>query len=199
MRWLMLILVSISWPLAANATSITTTATSFTGDPLEVTLTFDDAAAGSGEVRVDVSVVGGSLGDLRGVFLNLTDAGLLAGLTVTGPDVTAFDTSGSVIDLGFGNNLQGGGSPCPCDLAIEIGSPGMGQDDIASTWFILSHSSESLDLSILRDQLVGVRVTSTGEFREGSSKLGGVVVPEPMISALLLAAAGLGLVARVRR
>lgn len=99
----------------------------------------------------------------------------------------------AVIDLGGGNNLNGGGSPCPCDLGVEIDSPGIGSDDFQQVTFTLSHDIEDLTLDLLSDQVVGIRATSVGaegSARNGSSKLLGVV-PEPSTALLV----GLGLVA----
>jgi hypothetical protein len=93
-----------------------------------------------------------------------------------------------VINLGGGSNLNGGGSPCFCDIGIEIGSPGIGKDDIQSVTFTLSHDSESLDISLFEDQDFGVRATSVGDAggsRNRSSKLIGVV-PEPSTAILML-------------
>lgn len=178
----------------AAATGIQATATPFTGDDARVLLTFDDAAGEPGTIRVTVDVDGDvAIGDLRGVFLNLSDDSLLSGLSVVGPLVSDVDLSGDVIDLGQGSNLRGGGSPCPCDLGVELGSPGAGRDDIQSTFFDISHASIGLALGLFEGQLAGVRVTSVGlalEGREGSAKLA-TTVPEPGIVPLLLAALGL--------
>lgn len=102
-------------------------------------------------------------------------------------------SAGSVINLGGGNNLSGGGTPCPCDIGVEIGDPGIGMgDDFQTTTFTLSHITDSLDLSLFDGQDRGARLTSVGlpdGSRDGSSKLGGVV-PEPTTGLLL--GAGLG-------
>lgn len=181
----------------AGATVIETTATPFTGDPIEVRITFDDEGAGDGEIWIGVEVAGGYEGDLRGLFLNLADDSLLAGLEVTGPDVTRV-RKGSLLNLGHGSNLNGGGTPCPCDLGIEFGSPGIGADDIASTWVVLSYEGVDLDVSLFSEQLVGVRVTSVGTDgrRNGSSKTV-AMVPEPHTAGLV--SLGLVALARLRR
>lgn len=184
--WVAILLLTCTWALPAGATTIETIAQSFTGDPIEVKITLDDAGAGPGEILIGVEIIAGQEGDLRGIFLNLSDDSLLEGIEVTGPhvkDVEKFD----VLNLGQGANLLGGGSPCPCDLGIGFGTPGIGKDDIQSTSFVLSHPDVALSLSLFQDQLVGVRVTSvgTGDDREGSSKTV-AIVPEPMTSGLLV-------------
>ncbi len=185
-------------PSPAAATPIEVRATPFTGDPVEVTLRFDDAAQ-PGSVVVTASVDPATPGDLRGVFLEFANDGFLPGLRVSGPAVTEVRI-GRVIDLGGGANLRGGGSPCPCDLGIELGTPGVGRDDLRTTTFVLSHETLELGLEALRLERVGVRVTSVGDGvggRGGSAKLG-APVPEPR--ALLLMGLGLaGLAAGGRR
>jgi hypothetical protein len=183
-------------PAVAGATDISTVATAFTGDPIQVRVDF--AETGDGDILVSAEVIGDVLGDLRGVFLNLTRDDLLPGLEVTGAFVTGFDTSGSVIDLGQGSNLHGGGTPCACDLGVELGTPGIGMDDLRTASFLLSHPDVDLDLGLFAQQLVGVRITSVGPegWREGSSKAV-ALVPEPASAVLCLL--GLGALAAGRR
>jgi hypothetical protein len=184
--WLAIFLLTCTWALPASATTIETIAQSFTGNPIEVKVTLDDAGAGPGEILIGLEVLAGQEGDLRGIFLNLSDDSLLDGIEATGPcvtDVQKFD----VVDLGQGANLLGGGSPCPCDLGIELGTPGIGKDDIQSTSFVLSHPDVTLPLSLFQGQRVGVRVTSVGngDHREGSSKTV-AIIPEPTTTGLLV-------------
>jgi len=199
----------LSSSYTARATSVELTATPFTGTPTAVHIILDDAIGG-GDINVTVTVTEG-LGDLRGVFLDVRDDVLfsLSNLQATGEFVTGIQT-GSVIDLGNGANLHGGGTPCPCDVGILLGTPGIGKDDIQSTSFVLSLSTGNpLDLSAFANQAIGVRVTSVGPDsgnREGSAKLSGTIpdpnlpVPEP--TPALLTAIGLGMLsyaARLRR
>jgi hypothetical protein len=184
---------------SAGAATLTTFLSPFTGDPALVQLTYDDLGPASRDIEVSVEVIADpSIGDIRGVFLNMSDDSLLEGLFVSsGDDVTDFMTAldtrrqRGVVDLGNGSNLRGGGSPCPCDIGIEIGRPGLrgGGDDFQTTVFTLSHTTADLDLGLFAEQAVGVRLTSVGDAdggRDGSSKLGGMMpVPEPGSGALL--------------
>jgi len=170
-------------------------ASSFTGKPLEVSLRIDDQSS-PGDLVFTLSVIGpgSTVGDLRGFFLNLADESLLPGLTITGPNVTGSQiAANAVTGVGHGNNILGGGSPCPCDLGIELGTPGISKDDLRMVTFTLSHATRALDLTLVSGQTFGVRATSVGEgrCRDGSSKLSGVipVVPEPGTALLM----GLGL------
>ena len=85
---------------------MTTQATPFTGDPLSVTLSIDDAAS-PGDLVITLSVDPGYRADLRGFVAHIADESLLAGLSVVGPNVTgsAFSAN-SVIDLGHSLGLK---------------------------------------------------------------------------------------------
>jgi len=192
--------------IAAHATSVTTIAHPFTGADTAVRITLTEDA---GDIVVSLRVTEG-LADLRGFFLNIDNNALLDGLDVIGDDVTdfAYDTSdASLINMKKGVNLNGGGTPCPCDLAVAIGTPGIGKDDLLSTTFRLD-ADDDLTLDDFAEQLAGVRVTSVGSFddkdpkgskkgdRGGSAKLiatipAGTPVPEPSTAFLF----GLGLFA----
>jgi hypothetical protein len=171
--------------LPSHADTISTTLSAFTGEPIEVELSLSDDAE-DGTIRATVEIVSG-VGDLRGLFLDLSDVSLLPGLLIDGDDVSGFEI-GDVINLGQGSNLNGGGSPCPCDIGIVFGSPGIGIDDFALIEFVLSHETEWLSLSLFSEQRAGARVTSVAldmdGSRQGSSKLVGVV-PEPGTALLV--------------
>jgi hypothetical protein len=184
---------------AARAADRSVVLEPFTGSLIEVELRLDDGA-GDGTIHGRLAVIRG-IGDLRGLFLHVSDASVLGGLEASGLHVTGFET-GTLINLGQGNNVNGGGSPCPCDLGLTFGTPGIGHDDLQVVEFVLSHTRMALDLSLFAEQLAAARVTSVGleegGSREGSSKLSGVVpVPEP--GTALLCAAGMGLLARRAR
>lgn len=205
LRWSSLVaatVVLLGLPLGAGATAGSGddlgSADPFTGDPLSVSIDVD-SASDPGNLVITLSIAGdGTIGDLRGVFFQVSNESLLSGLSVMGDGVTSSQfLANEVINLGNGSNLKGGESPCPCDIGVEIGTAGIGEDDFQSVTFTLMHMSESLDQSFLRKQAFGVRVTSVGEVdgdREGSSKLVGVV-PEPSTAILmLLGLAGLTIV-----
>ena len=197
-RSLLLVGPALLVPDLASATTVTTHASPFTGDPLSVTVSIDDAAS-PGDLVITLSVDPGFQADLRGFFSQISDERLLAGLSVAGPNVTgSVFSANAVIDLGQGANLQGEGTPCPCDLGIEIGAPGIGHgDDFHAVTFTLSHATANLTVDLLAGQYIGVRATSVGGDsgdREGSSKLV-AVVPEPSSAILsLLGLAGLALI-----
>ena len=198
---------------AARATSVEMIATPFTGAETSVHILLDDTG---GNIAVTLTVNEG-LADLRGFFLDISDFSLLAGLSVTGDDVTGFEfEDDGVINLHHGVNLNGGGSPCPCDIGVALGTPGTGRDDIFSTTFVLD-ADAPLVLDFFAGELLGVRVTSVGSAdgfgdskddfkddpRNGSAKLVAVIpdpivpVPEPSTAALVaLGLGGLGYAGR---
>jgi hypothetical protein len=118
--------------------------------------------------------------------------------------------------VGGGNNINPEG---PFDVGIELGNPGIGGgDDFQTSVFKVTRTAGGL-LSAMTSEtdpgpnelLFAVRVTSVGENRQGSSKLGVSegpiiivpdpdVVPEPATIAVLGAMTGLGALGyRVRR
>ena len=199
-RTILLLLPTLLFPSLAGAATIEAYASSFTGDPLSVRIEIDDERE-DGHLVITLSVDDDeSIADLRGFFAQVSDESLLPGLSVTGDLITssAFEAN-AVSNLGRGSNLNGGGTPCACDLGIEIGSPGAGKADIQSVTFTLSHATESLDVSFFAGEEFGVRATSVGSDkggRNGSSKLVGVV-PEPTTGVLM--GLGLAVLARGRR
>jgi hypothetical protein len=173
----------------AAATTIEALLTPFTGDSVEARIALDDAAGDPGEIEVTVEITQG-VGDIRGVFFELAlDAADLSGLYAYGSPYVESFAFGDVINLGRGSNLHGGDSPCPCNFGVEIGTPGLGADEIQMLTFTLAHESLMLELDMFFEQNVGLRVTSVGlegEGREGSAKLRGALpVPEPSPASLL--------------
>jgi len=187
---------------SAGAVSIEALTVPFTGDDITVNVVLTQQG---GDIRVDLSVEEG-IGDLRGIFFHIADDSLLDGLSAEGDVVTAFAILG-VTNVGQGNNLNGGGSPCPCDIGVSLGTPGIGKDDLQAASFVLSHETMDLTLALFSEQWVGVRVTSVGEDsngkkgggREGSAKLSGQFTPVPEPATALMLALGLVGIARTGR
>lgn len=139
----------------------------------------------NGELVVTVSVLeeGGDIGDIRGLFFDVADESLLSGMSATGADVTQqeFDANG-VTNLGGGNNVNGNVLIAlgAFDGGVGSGTSGIGGDDIRSTTFTLSHSSQALTLDLLSNQDMALRLTSVGQeggSRGDSLKLGSVALP----------------------
>ncbi|MEZ4282480.1 MAG: PEP-CTERM sorting domain-containing protein [Myxococcota bacterium] len=170
---------------AAAATRIEATASTFIGAPLEVLLTVDDAIdPGKLVLTLSVSGPGDTLADLVGFLTHVNDESLLAGLSVTGPEVRDVEILANQI------GGPGGASPCYCDLGFDIGTPGILQDDLRSITFTIAHVTQSLDVSFLFGRSFGVDATSVGPNRDRVSRLVGTLpVPEPGTALLM----GLGL------
>jgi hypothetical protein len=127
-----------------------------------------------GTLLFELEVVGPRAADLRGLFFDVNDPTLLGNLVLTGPDITAYDFE-DVMDLGYGNNMLGGGREA-YDVGMSFGDAGIGSDkeDIRSTSFVLSSADGSpLTLDLIANVEFGVRLTSIGTeggARDGSSK-----------------------------
>lgn len=222
-RFVLLFLCCLIPTTSVRAELITDYATPYTGDDtlIQVTLRDGDKVAQVGSVEIALQVVGATA-DLRGLFLNLVDEDMLDSLVISGANVTSFIKSANAVnDLGAGVNTNPEG---PFDLGIELGTAGIGKDDLPATLVVLSHPDRALSIADVftatdlitpsgpLELLLAVRVTSVlvGDARNGSSKLGiessgGIVnlrTPEPTSLALLGiggAVAGLGWYRRSRR
>ncbi|MFW8634420.1 Ig-like domain-containing protein, partial [Cribrihabitans pelagius] len=133
-----------------------------------------------GTLKFDIEVLGtGSIGDLRGLFFNLDGYTVDGGLTATGADVTGENYGEDSIERVVKDvNINGDVVKTlgKFDAAVSFGTSGIGDDDIQSTSFILSHESDLLTLDMLSFSNMGLRYTSVGEWdgtRSDSTKIGG--------------------------
>lgn len=138
-----------------------------------------------GTLSFNVWQEGGIIGDLRGIFFDLADESLVKTLSVNGTHTEFQQGNDTVTDLGDGANMNGLlGSLAPAkkiagsegngfDAGIEIGSAGIGKDDIRTYDFVLSSSLRDLTLADFSNVDFAARLTSVGtEFvRTGSAKL----------------------------
>jgi uncharacterized protein (TIGR03382 family) len=195
----------------ATQASALTVALSDVDNPVELTFELTEDA---GDILLEASIDAGYIGDLRAVYFTISDDSLLPGLVVTGADVTnVVVDAGNVSKAGAANTTMNGSGFASFDVGVEIGTQGIGKDDIASTLLTLSHTS-GLSLSLFDEQMFGARVMSLGLDREDSAKaLGstttGLIPPDPIINPAvpepvtgvtgLLALAGVGLASLRRR
>lgn len=115
-----------------------------------------------GTIYTTLQLAGGGKADLRGLFFDVRDAGLIPHLKVTGPAVTkALFKNDGVIDLGHGANVHGGGRK-PFDVGIEFGTPG-NKHVVQNTSFVLTSKVGGLTLDDVALVQFGVRMTGGGQ------------------------------------
>jgi hypothetical protein len=192
------LLMTAAAPLAAYSTvpvetPLVFTLDEYTGTDSQVILSV--TGAGTRSVTVDVSLVKQPVADIRGVFFSYD--GNLTGLKVSGSNVTswAYSDTGGIFNLANDVNMHGESNKYSFDGGVEIGTKGIGKDDIQSTSFMIT-----ADQNIVFTDF-GARLQSVfdGSKRNGSSKLYGLatvdsggdlggqgdVVPEPASVALM--------------
>ncbi len=133
-------------------------------------------------------------GDLRGFYAHIADESLLAGLSISGTNISDSSfVADSVNNFGWGTYITTGSSGCGfegCDFGVEIGTHGIKNDDIQSVTFVLAHSTLDLTADLFADQIFALRVSNVGTpdgDRSSFSKLSGkVVVPEPSTAIMML-------------
>jgi hypothetical protein len=142
--------------------------------PATVTITEQD----DGSLLFDVTNVDDGdnlIGDLRSLFFDVSDDTLLGTLSASGSDVSDFDQSGDVDNLG--NGATSSGVPdSPYEVGVEFGTAGMSADDIQTTSFTLTSFLRDLTLDDIALESFTVRQTSVGDAdgdRSGSDKLYG--------------------------
>ncbi|NQV70647.1 MAG: hypothetical protein HQ498_11535 [Pseudohongiella sp.] len=117
----------------------------------------------------------GIIGDLRGLFFDVADENILNTLIVNANSKDIRIGNDSISNLGGGATMSGLlGSDKGYDVGIEIGSSGIGKDDIRSYAFSLSSSARDLTLNDFSNTDFAARLTSVGLLegsRGDSSKL----------------------------
>jgi VCBS repeat-containing protein len=132
------------------------------------TVTITETADGSLNFTIsNENDADGMIGDIRALFFDVADNGLLGTLAVNGGDVTEFNQSGSVSNLG-GGATSSGVPHGAYEVGIEIGTSGAATDDIQTTSFTLSSYWRGLTLDDISLENFTVRQTSVGE--EGGAR-----------------------------
>lgn len=155
--------------------------------PLQLLVTLEEGDFnndGLTDVQMSVEMLSGNIADLRGFFFNLSDDSLLSSLQITGSTVTAtkVDTDGDgtaeVSQVGT-QSISAVINPLSFEAGVAFGTAGIGDDDLQSITFVLSSPTADFTYDALVGESIGVRATSVGDDREGSSKLTAVVPPPP--------------------
>lgn len=124
--------------------------------------------------------------DLRGVFFHVSNESVLAGLSISGANVTNYAVKANgVMQVQGDVTMSGevGKAVGPFDIGIEFGTSGIGKDDIKETTFTLA-SSAPLSLDLVLQQHFGLRLTSVSDNGQGrtlSLKLAGQLTGTPKI------------------
>ena len=114
----------------------------------------------SGGVKFDLKVVSG-YADLRGFFLDVGDSTSGVSVVADGKSIIGNEQVTSVGKSD--NNISGTGENF--DLGIEIGTAGIGKDDISQTSFTV----KGITLASLDDMAFGIRATSVGDSKADRS------------------------------
>ena len=130
---------------------------------------------GDGTLSFSVTQEGGVVGDLRGLFFDMADESILKSLVVTAASTDIRIGDDSIKDLGDGANMNGLlGSDKGYDVGIEIGTSGIGKDDVRSYSFTLDSTVRDLTLADFAQVDFAARLTSVGVLegtRADSSKI----------------------------
>lgn len=140
----------------------------------------------NGQLQFDLVVLDetGSIGDLNGLFFDISSDVSVAGLSVSGDDITGVVIKeDSVTKVDSYNNVNGEvvREYDKFDAGVQFGTAGIGTDDIRETSFILSHDSIDLTLDMFLAMDFAARLTSVGTedgSRDGSLKIGGTAPAE---------------------
>lgn len=117
----------------------------------------------NGTLTFNVTQGSGVIGDLRGLFFDVADESILNSLIVSAASTDIRIGNDSVKDLGDGANMNGLlGSDKGYDLGIEVGTAGIGGDDIRSFSFTLDSTARDLTLVDVGGVDFAARLTSVG-------------------------------------
>lgn len=163
----------------------------FTGDAAYALITVDDNTDGFFRVNVKVipETATGNIGDITGVFFNLSPFISESDITGTiGVPIIGFGNNTN--NLGKGVNLQGGGPNNPGLFDVGLRFAGFNVDDVQEVEFTISNIT-----TLTLDDFTGfgLRLQTVGPLsgkRNGSSKLSGFT-PIPIPSAVWLFVSGL--------
>lgn len=169
------VLVPVPVPTSTDICTFTVSEAFSDSFAIDVTITITPISNNEGLKITVTESDPDSIGDLRGLFFDVSRSfSLGAASDITGAQVTDRQVArNGVIKLSNGANMQGNGNKM-YDVGVEIGTQGLGVDDIQST--VIFVKWPGLTLAHLCGQAFGVRLTSTGPIgkRSKSSKIFGL-------------------------
>lgn len=132
-------------------------------DP-KVSVTVREVTAGRNTaLQFDVAVTGKTkTADLRGVFFTVAKPSRAEDLEITGRHVGEYATDEDGLTK-VTNDVTMAGTHKTFNVGVEIGSQGIGKDDIQSTTFVVAAEGSNLGLDFVMLQDFGIRLTSVGD------------------------------------
>lgn len=121
----------------------------------------------SGGLQIRLDLVSGQA-DLRAFYLDMNQ---FVNASVSGADVTAYKAADEGVTKVGSSDTNMNGTGEKFDLGVELGTAGIGSDNIHSTTFVV----QGLNFLNIDNAEFGIRATSVGDGLDGGVKLVGTL------------------------